>query len=45
MSTLTGESAPVTRSAGPTEVGVPLLQVADAVFSGTACTEDRPRRS
>jgi len=38
MSTLTGESVPVTRSAGPADVGVPLLQAADVVFSGTACT-------
>jgi P-type E1-E2 ATPase len=38
MSTLTGESEPVTRSAGPAEVGVPLLHARDVVFSGTACT-------
>ena len=38
MSTLTGESAPVTRSAGPADAGVPLLQAADVIFSGTACT-------
>ena len=38
MSTLTGESVPVTRSAGPAEASVPLLQSADVVFSGTACT-------
>jgi calcium-translocating P-type ATPase len=38
MSTLTGESAPVTRSAGPADTGVPLLQADDVVFSGTACT-------
>jgi calcium-translocating P-type ATPase len=38
MSTLTGESVPVTRSAGPADVGVPLLQASDVVFSGTACT-------
>jgi calcium-translocating P-type ATPase len=38
MSTLTGESAPVTRSAAPAEPGVPLLQAADVIFSGTACT-------
>ena len=38
MSTLTGESVPVTRSAGPPEPGVPLLQASDVVFSGTACT-------
>jgi calcium-translocating P-type ATPase len=38
MSTLTGESVPVTRSAGPADAGVPLLQAADVIFSGTACT-------
>ena len=38
MSTLTGESVPVTRSAGPAEASVPLLQASDVVFSGTACT-------
>jgi calcium-translocating P-type ATPase len=38
LSTLTGESAPVTRSAGPAEAGVPLLQAEDVIFSGTACT-------
>ena len=38
MSTLTGESEPVTRSAGPAEASVPLLQARDVVFSGTACT-------
>jgi calcium-translocating P-type ATPase len=37
MSTLTGESVPVIRSAGPADVGVPLLQARDVVFSGTAC--------
>jgi len=38
MSTLTGESVPVTRSAGPADTSVPLLQASDVVFSGTACT-------
>ena len=38
MSTLTGESVPVTRAAGPADPGVPLLQAGDMVFSGTACT-------
>jgi len=38
MSTLTGESVPVTRSVGPGDAGVPRLQAADLVFSGTACT-------
>ncbi len=37
-STLTGESAPVTRAAGPADIGVALLQARDVVFSGTACT-------
>jgi len=38
MSTLTGESVPVTRAAGPADPGEPLLQAEDMVFSGTACT-------
>ena len=38
MSTLTGESAPVTRSVGPADIGVPPLQATDVIFSGTACT-------
>ena len=38
MSTLTGESVPVTRSADATDVSVPLLQAGDVVFSGTECT-------
>jgi P-type E1-E2 ATPase len=38
MSTLTGESAPVDRSAGPADASVPLLQATDLVFSGTSCT-------
>ena len=38
MSPLTGESVPVTRSAGPTDAMVPLLQAREVVFSGTACT-------
>jgi len=38
MSTLTGESVPVTRTAGTGDPSVPLLQAADVVFSGTACT-------
>ena len=41
-STLTGESVPVTRSAGWADTGVPLLQARDLVFSGTACTGVRP---
>src|SRR6185312_15540868 len=38
MSTLTGESVPVTRSADATDVSVPLLQAGYVVFSGTECT-------
>jgi len=38
MSTLTGESVPVTRSAGRADPSVPLLQAHEVVFSGTACT-------
>jgi len=38
MSTLTGESEPVTRTAGASDPGVPLLQASDVVFSGTQCT-------
>ncbi len=38
LSTLTGESVPVTREPGPPDTRVPLLQAADVVFSGTACT-------
>jgi calcium-translocating P-type ATPase len=37
-STLTGESVPVTRSAGAADGTLPLLQATDLVFSGTACT-------
>ena len=42
-STLTGESVPVTRSAGWADTGVPLLQARDLVFSGTACTGGEAR--
>jgi len=38
MSTLTGESAPVTRSAEAADSSVPLLQAAEVVFSGSECT-------
>ena len=38
MSTLTGESVPVTRSAGPADTGVPLNTTSLASNSGTACT-------
>ena len=38
MSTLTGESVPVDRTTEPADPGVPLLQAADVIFSGTNCT-------
>ena len=38
MSTVTGESVPVTRAAAASVPGVPLLQAANLVFSGTTCT-------
>ena len=37
-SPLTGESQPVSRLAGPSEPGVPALEAANLVFSGTLCT-------
>jgi calcium-translocating P-type ATPase len=43
MSTLTGESVPVTRSADSTDSRVPLLQARDLVFSGTECTAGEAR--
>ena len=43
MSTLTGESAPVTCSAGATDTTVPLLEARDVVFSGTECTGGEAR--
>ena len=43
MSTLTGESAPVTRSAGDTDGRVPLLQAPELIFSGTECTGGEAR--
>src|SRR3954454_2441348 len=36
LSTLTGESQPVTRAAGPSDAGVPLLRAENMLFSGTA---------
>jgi magnesium-transporting ATPase (P-type) len=39
MSMLTGESAPVVRSAQTLDTRVPLLQARELVLSGTACTE------
>ena len=38
MSTLTGESVPVIRSADTVDGQVPLLQARDVVFSGSECT-------
>ena len=38
LSALTGESAPVTRSADPASPVGPALQAPDLVFSGTTCT-------
>jgi len=39
LSTLTGESMPVFRSADLVDSHVPLLEARDLVFSGTSCTE------
>ncbi|MBX5470604.1 MAG: cation-transporting P-type ATPase [Thermoleophilaceae bacterium] len=38
MSPLTGESAPVARTADAADVDVPLLRARELVFSGTTCT-------
>ncbi len=38
LSTVTGESLPVLRSAELTDTSVPLLHARDLVFSGTSCT-------
>jgi calcium-translocating P-type ATPase len=43
ISTLTGESMPVLRSASYMDAGVPPLQARDLVFSGTTCTEGEAR--
>jgi len=43
MSTLTGESVPVARTAGTADPYLPLLQAEDMVFSGTACTAGEAR--
>ena len=43
ISTLTGESIPVLRSATYMDTGVPPLQARDLVFSGTTCTEGEAR--
>jgi calcium-translocating P-type ATPase len=43
ISTLTGESVPVSLAPGPGEPGTPLLQARELVFSGTACTGGEAR--
>ena len=43
LSTLTGESAPVARSAETPDVSGPLLEARDVVFSGTVCTGGEAR--
>ena len=43
LSTLTGESQPVTRSAGDSDPTVALLQAQDMVFSGSACLAGEAR--
>jgi len=43
LSTLTGESVPVSRSAGPTQMRSSLLQAEELVFSGTNCTGGEAR--
>ncbi len=43
MSTLTGESAPVLRSAELVDVGVPRLMARDLAFMGATCTEGEAR--
>ena len=43
LSALTGESVPVTRSAGDHDPSVPRLRATDLVFSGTICTSGEAR--
>ena len=43
LSTLTGESMPVFRSASLLDTTVPVLQARDLVFSGSTCTEGEAR--
>jgi calcium-translocating P-type ATPase len=43
LSALTGESVPVTRSAGDHDTAVPRLRATDLVFSGTICTSGEAR--
>ena len=43
LSTLTGESEPVSRAPGPPHPRTPLLQATELVFSGTTCTGGEAR--
>ncbi len=43
VSTLTGESQPVTRSPGESDAGVTLLQAENMLFSGSACIAGEAR--
>jgi magnesium-transporting ATPase (P-type) len=43
MSTLTGESQPVLRAAGEADLGQPLLEAPNLIFSGTACVGGEAR--
>jgi calcium-translocating P-type ATPase len=43
LSTVTGESVPVSRAPGRPDGGVPLLQAANVLFSGTTCTGGEAR--
>ncbi|HWB69387.1 MAG TPA: HAD-IC family P-type ATPase, partial [Solirubrobacterales bacterium] len=43
LSTLTGESTPVSRSAAARGPSAPLLQASELVFSGTSCTGGQAR--
>ena len=43
LSTVTGESGPVSRSPGRSDGRVPLLQAENLLFSGTACTGGEAR--
>ncbi len=43
LSTLTGESLPVSRSAAIDPAGTPLLQANELIFSGTTCTGGQAR--
>jgi calcium-translocating P-type ATPase len=43
ISTLTGESQPVLRAAGDADLGQPLLEAPNLIFSGTACVSGEAR--